>query len=86
MSLGKMARGMIYTSKKPETSLCHHEIIKMLVRHELRKKNTSWKQFFTQIFSKEVAKKKKGKTLATTEPHKRNLGNTSNYEENDVGG
>jgi hypothetical protein len=32
MSLGKMVRGVRSSSKKPETSLYHHGIIKLLVR------------------------------------------------------
>jgi hypothetical protein len=37
MSLNKMVRGVKYASKKPETSLYHHGLMKLLVVHELRK-------------------------------------------------
>jgi hypothetical protein len=37
MSLNKMVRGVKSSSKKPETSLYHHGLMKLLVVHELRK-------------------------------------------------
>jgi hypothetical protein len=37
MSLNKMVRGVKSASKKPETSLYHHGLMKLLVVHELRK-------------------------------------------------
>jgi len=39
--LDKMARGVKYESKKPETSLYHHSLIKILIVAELSKRNNS---------------------------------------------
>jgi hypothetical protein len=44
MSLKKMARGLRSVSKKPETSLHHHGLIKLLVVHALKTQGGSWKQ------------------------------------------
>jgi hypothetical protein len=44
MSLKKMARGVRPVSKKLETRLHHHGLIKLLVVHALKKQVGSWKQ------------------------------------------
>jgi hypothetical protein len=43
MSLKKMARGVRSISKKPETSLHHHGLIKLLVFHSLKTQGGSWR-------------------------------------------
>jgi hypothetical protein len=53
MSLSKMARGVRSTSKKIETSLYHHGLMKLLVVSELKKRGSSWKQFITRYFTLE---------------------------------
>jgi hypothetical protein len=47
MSLNKMVRGVNYVSKNPETSLYHYGLMKLLVVHELRKRDRSWKKLLT---------------------------------------
>ena len=47
MSLNKMVRGVKSSSKKPKTSLYHHGLMKLIVVHELRKQDNSWKKLFT---------------------------------------
>jgi hypothetical protein len=47
MSLKKMVRGVMSTSKKPETSVYHHGMMKLLVVHELRKQDSIWKKLLT---------------------------------------
>jgi hypothetical protein len=44
MSLKNMVRGVRSVSKKPETSLNHHGLIKLLVVHALRTQGGSWKK------------------------------------------
>jgi hypothetical protein len=56
MSLKKMARGVRSVSKKPETSLHHHGLIKLLVVHALKTQGGSWKQLLQQSFSQEKSK------------------------------
>jgi hypothetical protein len=56
MSLKKMARGVRSVSKKPETSLHHHGLIKLLVIHALKTQGGNWKQLLQQIFSQEKSK------------------------------
>jgi hypothetical protein len=53
MSLKKMVRGVRSVSKKPETSLHHHGLIKLLVVHALRTQGGSWKQLLQQNFAQE---------------------------------
>jgi hypothetical protein len=53
MSLKKMVRGVKSVSKKPETSLHHHGLIKLLVVHALRTQGGSWKQLLQQNFAQE---------------------------------
>jgi hypothetical protein len=53
MSLSKMARGVRSTSKKIETSLYHHGLMKLLVVSELKKRGSRWKQFITRDFTLE---------------------------------
>jgi hypothetical protein len=43
MSLSKMSRGVRPVSKKVETSLYHHGIVKLLVVSELNKRGRIWK-------------------------------------------
>jgi hypothetical protein len=57
MSLNKMVRGVKSTSKKPETSIHHHGLMKLLVVHALRKQGSSWKQLLQQKFSQEGVSK-----------------------------
>jgi hypothetical protein len=47
MSLNEMVRGVKASSKKLETSLYHHGLMKLIVVHELRKQDNSWKKLFT---------------------------------------
>jgi hypothetical protein len=47
MSLNKMVRGVKSASKRPKTSLYHHGLMKLLVIHELRKQDISWKKLLT---------------------------------------
>jgi hypothetical protein len=56
MSLKKMARGVRSVSKKPETSLHHHSLIKLLVVHALKTQGGSWKQLLQQSFTQEKSK------------------------------
>jgi hypothetical protein len=56
MSLKKMARGVRSVSKKPETSLHHHGLIKLLVVHALKTQGGSWKQLLQQSFTQEKSK------------------------------
>jgi hypothetical protein len=53
MSLNNMVRGVKSSSKKPETSLHHHGLIKILVVHALRTQGGIWKQLLQQNFSQE---------------------------------
>jgi hypothetical protein len=53
MSLKKMVRGVRLVSKKPETSLHHHGLIKLLVVHALRTQGGSWKKLIQLNFSQE---------------------------------
>jgi hypothetical protein len=48
-----MVRGVKSASKKPETSLHHHGLIKLLVVHALRTQGGSWKQLLQQNFGEE---------------------------------
>jgi hypothetical protein len=50
MSLNKMVRGVKSASKKPETNIHHHGLMKLLVVHALRKQGSSWKQLLQQNF------------------------------------
>jgi hypothetical protein len=56
MSLKKMERGVRSVSKKPETSLHHHGLIKLLVVHALRTQGGSWKQLLQQNFAQGISK------------------------------
>jgi hypothetical protein len=56
MSLKKMVRGVRSVSKKPETSLHHHGLIKLLVVHALKTQGGSWKQLLQQSFAQEKSK------------------------------
>jgi hypothetical protein len=56
MSLRKMERGVRSVSKKPETSLHHHGLIKLLVFHALKTQGGSWRQLLQQIFAQEKSK------------------------------
>jgi hypothetical protein len=56
MILKKMARGVRSVSKKPETSLHHHGLIKLLVVHALKTQGGSWKQLLQQSFAQEKSK------------------------------
>jgi hypothetical protein len=60
MSLNNMVRGVKSASKKLETSLYHHGMMKILVVHELRKWDISWKKFLTENFSHETSKPVEG--------------------------
>jgi hypothetical protein len=53
MSLMKMTRGVRSVSKKPETSLHHHSLIKILVVHALKTQGGRWKRFLQQSFARE---------------------------------
>jgi hypothetical protein len=53
VSLNKMVRGVKSTSKKPETSIHHHGLTKLLVVCALRKQGSSWKQLLQQKISRE---------------------------------
>ena len=44
-SLSKMAKGVQKQGKSSDKIIYHHELIKMIVIHEIQKKNLSWKQF-----------------------------------------
>jgi hypothetical protein len=57
ISLKNMARGVRLVSKKPETSLHHHGLIKILVVHSLRTQGGSWKQLLQHNFSQEKISK-----------------------------
>jgi hypothetical protein len=56
MSLKKMARGVRSLSKKPETILHHHGLIKLLVIRALKIQGGSWKQLLQQSFAQEKSK------------------------------
>jgi hypothetical protein len=56
MILKKMARGVRSVSKKPETSLHHYGLIKLLVVHALKTQGGSWKQFLQQSFAQQKSK------------------------------
>ena len=51
-----MVRGVRLVSKKPETSLHHHGLIKLLVVHALRTQGGSWKQLLQHNFSQGISK------------------------------
>lgn len=57
MSLNKMVRGVKSSSKKPENSIHHHGLMKLLVVHALRKQGSIWKQLLQQKFSQEGVSK-----------------------------
>ena len=57
MSLKNMVRGVRLVSKKLETSLHHHGLIKLLVVHALRTQGGSWKQLLQHTFSQEKISK-----------------------------
>lgn len=48
--LQNMLKGVKSMFKKLETSLYHHGLIKLLIVHELRKRNGSWKNFLPKYF------------------------------------
>jgi hypothetical protein len=56
MSLNKMVRVKL-TSKKTETSIHHHCLMKLLVVHALRKQGSSWEQLLQHKFSQEGVSK-----------------------------
>ena len=56
MSLKKMERGVRSVSKKPDTSLHHHGLIKLLVVHALKTQGGSWKQLLQQSLAQEKSK------------------------------
>jgi hypothetical protein len=60
MSLNNIVRGVKSTYKKPETSLYHHGMMKLLVVHELRKQDSSWKKFLTKNYAQEISKSVEG--------------------------
>ena len=64
-----MVRGVKSTSKKPETSIHHHGLMKLLVVHALRKQGSIWKQLLQQKFSQEGVSKsiEEHETKACTE-------------------
>jgi hypothetical protein len=63
VSLNKMVRGVKSTSKKLKTSIYHHGKMKLLVFHELRKQNISWKKFLTEKFSYDTSKSVEGSVI-----------------------
>jgi hypothetical protein len=53
MRLKKMVRGLKSFSKKPETSLHHHGLVKKFVFHALRTQGGIWKQLIQHNFDQE---------------------------------
>lgn len=50
LSLHKMAKRIQSYSKKPETALYHHSLIKILLVAELKKQKRSWEDFLIEAF------------------------------------
>ena len=69
-----MERGVKSTSKKHETSIHHHGLMKLLVVHALRKQGSSWKQILQQNVSQEGVSKsiEEQETEACSEGSSRN--------------
>lgn len=51
MSINKMPRGIKSSSKTVQTSIYHNVLIKMLVSHEIKKKDSDWKTFLAHHFA-----------------------------------
>lgn len=52
-----MVRGIKSTSKKVETNIYHHGLIKLLITHEIRKQGSSWKNLLRHNFTSEGSSK-----------------------------
>jgi hypothetical protein len=76
MSLNKMVRGVKSASKKPETSLYHHGMMKLLVVHELRKIDSSCKKLLTEKISQEFSKSIE---VNISREHSKELGRKKGY-------
>jgi hypothetical protein len=69
-----MVRGVKSTSKKLETSIHYHGLMKLLVFHALRKQDSGWKQILQQNVSQEGVSKsiEEQETEACSEGSSRN--------------